>query len=94
MNQNSKPSWSHTMVVSPRVAAIINEAIEEEHNKLILDDFVNKLNKYYLKGKLTANEFTIMEKLVKSGSSENINLCNAILKSKKLNVVLQQKQIQ
>lgn len=66
----------------------INEALKEEFNRGVIDSFLRKLNKLYLKQKITSREFTQLEKLAKSNDAENTVLCNAILKSKNINVVL------
>jgi len=79
------------LYMSPKVAKAFDEAITDHYYKGVVDQFVKKLNKLYLKGKITAVEFTKLEKLAKSRNSEDAVLCEAILKAKGINVVLQSK---
>lgn len=79
------------LYLSPRVAKALDEAVAEYYHKGVVDQFVRKLNKLYLKGKITVTEFTKLEKLAKSRNSEDAVLCEAILKAKGINVVLQSK---
>jgi hypothetical protein len=84
-NQNQRNIVLYTGIEG---AKKINDALKGEYRRGVIDSFLRKLNKLYLKQKISPREFTQLEKLAKSDDAENIVLCNEILKSKNLNVVL------
>lgn len=61
---------------------------------LTIESILTQLNILYLSDKITAGDYTKLEKLIYSEDNENLNLVVSIINSKSENVVLQQKDIQ
>lgn len=57
--------------------------LNEYYQKGVSDRILTQLNNLYLSNKITARDYTKLEKLIHSGDTENINMVEAILNSKR-----------
>lgn len=57
--------------------------LQEYYQKGVSDRILTQLNNLYLSNKITARDYTKLEKLINSGDIENINMVEAILNSKR-----------
>lgn len=56
--------------------------LQEYYQKGVIDRILTQLNNLYLSNKITARDYTKLEKLIDSGDTENIKMVEVILNSK------------
>jgi hypothetical protein len=69
-----------TQLYSTRIVDYYQKA--EEDRILNIMNLQTQLNNLYLSNKITAIDYTKLEKLISSGDTENINMAQAIINAK------------